>query len=267
MKYRFCSSYFIFFSLSLLITGFPVHARFSMPSFGTTHFIVGFPHKPNFASRASSSVFPKRENEPKKVTHKSTRAGEFDARAVPGVAFGEARVLFSPDDDIQKELIALINSEKNYIRIAIYSFTDKEIAQALIDAKKRGVMVELVIDPSNMYVQHSKIPMLEDEGITVFAYNPEHLKPNQYTLMHHKFVIFDCCTPSQVALVWTGSFNFTRSASNKNQENVVILQHDNAIKRFESQFDLLKTRCRNCQREVRTKVAMRGKKESRSKRV
>ena len=44
-------------------------------------------------------------------------------------------------------LVQLIEHEKN-ILIAVFSFTDSVIANALVDAKKRGVQVEVVTDIS-----------------------------------------------------------------------------------------------------------------------
>lgn len=211
----------------------PSRAPFSLPSFGSTHFIVGFPH-------GTAGEDAKRKAAPLAS----------DANAVAG----EARVFFSPDDNIKQELVNLIDTEKQAIRVAIYSFTDKEIAQALINAKKRGVTVELVTDPSNIYAQYSKVSMLEREGIPVFVYDPEHEKENNYALMHHKFVVFDCCTQSRKPFVWTGSYNFTKSASTKNQENVVVLADEKTVQQFTAQFDRLKTRCKNCGEKTRDKL-------------
>ena len=55
---------------------------------------------------------------------------------------------FSLSDDIRSKLIELINSTTYKIQAAVYIITDKSIVQALIDAKKRGVKIELVTDKS-----------------------------------------------------------------------------------------------------------------------
>lgn len=54
--------------------------------------------------------------------------------------------LFSPADHPKTKLIELIQSAKKKIHGAIYEFTDKDIAQAFVEAKKRGVDVRLVAD-------------------------------------------------------------------------------------------------------------------------
>jgi phosphatidylserine/phosphatidylglycerophosphate/cardiolipin synthase-like enzyme len=54
--------------------------------------------------------------------------------------------------------------------------------------------------------------------------------------MHNKFAILDDC-------LWTGSFNWTRSANTKNQENVVIIYDVEVCEKFEKQFLILQKRC------------------------
>ena len=85
-----------------------------------------------------------------------------------------SRVLFSPDDDIAQELITLINQEKKSIRVAIFTFTDNRIAQALIDAAQRKVAVEVIADTSYLRDQYSKIPLLQQHNIPIFTYNPHY---------------------------------------------------------------------------------------------
>ncbi len=182
-------------------------------TFGKTHFIVGMP--PQAAVK----------------------------KKVAPTASGTQCAYFAPDDDLQEQLIALINKEKKAIQLAIFSFTDKKIAQALIDAKKRGVVVELVADPGFLYDRYTKIPDLKKENIKIFIYDPKSSKNNKGTLnnvMHNKFVIF--IENDGTAKVWTGSYNFTTSARRSNQENVVVLDDQQVIEKFKEQFQQLKKR-------------------------
>ena len=70
-------------------------------------------------------------------------------------------------------------------------------------------------------------------------------KPSNTTIfsdiMHNKFVIFGK-NISNKPLLWTGSFNFTKSAQLKNQENVVILDEQYLIQKYEKQFEVIKKR-------------------------
>jgi phosphatidylserine/phosphatidylglycerophosphate/cardiolipin synthase-like enzyme len=157
------------------------------------------------------------------------------------------RVLFSPDDDIAHELLTLINHEKKAIRVAIFTFTDKRIAQALIDAHARGVCVEVVADTAYLRDQYSKIPLLQQHNIPVFTYNPHYKsarskKKEQLGIMHHKFIIFEQNNANETVIVF-GSYNLTRSANLYNQEHLVISNNQEVIMPFKHQFELLKKRC------------------------
>ncbi|MFZ5953661.1 MAG: phospholipase D-like domain-containing protein [Candidatus Dependentiae bacterium] len=146
--------------------------------------------------------------------------------------------LFSAYDDIQKTLIDLINKEQKSIKIAIYSFTDKEIAQALITAHHKGINVQIVCDCSCLQTKFSKIALLAQQGIKTYIYSPiqENIFIND--LMHHKFVLFEKNIFDK-PLLWTGSFNFTKSANNKNQENVIIMDDIYLIKLYQNHFNKL----------------------------
>ena len=59
--------------------------------------------------------------------------------------------------------------------------------------------------------------------------------------MHNKFAIFAQNVKGK-ALIWTGSFNWTKSAHSANQENVVVLDSADIIESFRKQFKILKQR-------------------------
>ena len=152
-----------------------------------------------------------------------------------------ARALFSPDDNIRKELVQLIDMEKEGITLAVFLLTDQEIADALVRAHKRGVPVEVVTDSGCLRERHNKIGQLCNEGCAVYVYNPAYNKKDHASLMHHKFAVFkNNRTGNQV--VWTGSFNFTKSANNSNQENAVLIEDKQVSDQFEQHFAKLKER-------------------------
>jgi len=198
---------------------------FKAPStFGKTHFIVGYPHD----SATQQSQVSDAPQERGYVKH----------------------VLFGPDDNVRPMLLNLINKEPVSIKLTAFVFTDKDIALALIDAHKRGVAVEVVTDPSKLYDRYSKITQLHEKGIEIFVYNPDYKKKSSpYNLMHNKFIVFGENNGS-TSSVWTGSFNFTRSAMLRNQENVVVLGGTSVVERFASQFNQLKKRCKKIRKRL-----------------
>lgn len=160
------------------------------------------------------------------------------------------KTLFSPDDGIKDIQIDLIEHEQESLDIAIFSFTDQDTAQAIIDAHKRGVKVRVVSDRGSSVGEYSKIFMIRRSGIPVYICPKAIEKQTDFDetkfddkavsspLMHNKFIIFGK-TVHNKQLLWTGSFNFTRSANAKNQENVIIISDTAAILSYKNQFEKL----------------------------
>lgn len=152
--------------------------------------------------------------------------------------FSKSQVLFSPKDKITNYLIKRINSSKKNIYVAVYMLTDKKIAQALINAKrKRDIDVQVITDQTCLEYKHGKVDMLKNANIDVFVYkNNLKRKKRPDKIMHNKFAIFD-------NIVWTGSFNWTSQANYQNKENVLMTDDPLILKRYQDQFELLKQRC------------------------
>ncbi len=223
------------FVLSIVVGALGIVGSFKMPkSFGRTHFIVGYPHTK--AERDGTH-----DQTSATSTHRSSRSRTASADQLTHQA-GVHRVLFSPDDDLQQALITLIANEKKSLKMAIFMITTKEIIHALIAAHERGVKVTIVTDNMCVRDRWSKIDLLKKAGIAVYEYVPEKAQSRLMNdLMHNKFVIF-ADTLDDRPLVWTGSFNFTRSAQLCNQENAVILNDAAAVAKFTQQFKRLKKR-------------------------
>jgi Phosphatidylserine/phosphatidylglycerophosphate/cardiolipin synthases and related enzymes len=125
----------------------------------------------------------------------------------------------------ESALVSVVGSAKKSLDTAIYSFTDADVAAAMIADKQRGVKVRVITDrecAGNQY-QARVLGELKDAGIPV--------KYNTHSgLMHMKVSIVDSAT------VTTGSFNYTKSAENENDEVLVILKNSTAAKDFGTQF-------------------------------
>ncbi len=153
---------------------------------------------------------------------------------------GAPEVLFAPDDHPTNRLLSLINDAQSKIYAAVYMITDKQIAQALIDAKKRGVDVQIIVDASSVETPYGKGTLLKENNIDLFVFNynakSDHKKTWHSALMHNKFALID-------QKLWTGSFNWTKSANLKNQENVIIIDNNDVCTKFEKHFQCMKMRC------------------------
>ncbi len=134
------------------------------------------------------------------------------------------KVLFSPQDNIiNTEIIPLINNAKKYIYIPIFFLTDKKTAYALINAHNRGVEIKIINDATNAHTKYTVHKQLRAAGIKV--------KTENYAgKMHMKAMIID----DNISV--TGSMNFTKSANNKNDENVVVIIDTEIAKYFKNTF-------------------------------
>jgi hypothetical protein len=136
------------------------------------------------------------------------------AQTVSAPAADSVRVVYSLDrKQNDKEIIALIDAAKSHIYFAIYTFTLPSIADALIAAKKRGVDVRGIIDSeqsSNSYGAPVTKKLLA-AGISVVT--EKHATGNG--IMHIKTLVTDSAYA-------TGSYNWTSSATNLNDEVLEI---------------------------------------------
>ena len=71
-------------------------------------------------------------------------AAPSDAPATASVEVG-----FSPDGSGEALVLRAINSARQSVRLAAYAFTARPVVRALIDARKRGVDVAVVVDYKN----------------------------------------------------------------------------------------------------------------------
>ena len=135
----------------------------------------------------------------------------------------KTEVYFSLSDNPQKAIIKNINQAEAFISIAMYIFTDKEIALPLIKARERGVKVRLYLDQDQVDYKYSQSRFLVQKRIKT------RISTNNY-IMHSKFAIIDN------RLLLTGSYNWTFSANHRNDENLMVIDDPEIIQIFQNQF-------------------------------
>lgn len=121
-------------------------------------------------------------------------------------------VYFSPKGGATEACVAAITAAKSTINVQAYSFTSAPIAGALVEAKKRGVKIEVILDKSQRTEKYSEADFVAHAGIPTYI-------DAKHQIAHNKIIIIDG------AVVITGSFNFTKSAESSNAENLLVI-HD-----------------------------------------
>lgn len=121
------------------------------------------------------------------------------------------RVFFSPGGGCTEAVIGEIKSSRTEILVQAYSFTSAPIAKALVDAQRRGVHVEVILDKSQRREKYTSATFLANMGVPTYI-------DDKHAIAHNKVMIIDRET------VITGSFNFTRAAEERNAENLIIIR-------------------------------------------
>ena len=129
------------------------------------------------------------------------------------------KTCFTPGENCTGFIINEINGAQKEIYVQAYGFTDKDIMQSLIHAKKRGVDVRIILDKSNLHASHSRI---EDIKLSNIKHHID-LVPG---IAHNKVMIFDR------AKILTGSFNFSKAANNRNSENIILINNTQLAERY-----------------------------------
>lgn len=120
-------------------------------------------------------------------------------------------VCFTPGENCAVKIIQAINQAKKQILVQAYVFSDFSIARALVAAKKRGVVVRIILDKSQLKGKYTLINFFKKHKINlVIDYVPG--------IAHNKIIIIDNNT------VITGSYNYTYSAARRNAENLLIIR-------------------------------------------
>jgi len=109
--------------------------------------------------------------------------------------------------------------------LSIFSFTNDDLANEIIAAHNRGVKVRIITDDEAMKGKGADAQRCSDAGIPVRTDSEERFH------MHNKFMVVD-----QTFLL-TGSFNWTFQAGKSNQENVIIVDGDYYIEKYNSEFN------------------------------
>jgi len=124
----------------------------------------------------------------------------------------DLRAFFSPNGGCTDAVIAALNQARKTVLVQAYSFTSAPIAIALVDASKRGVDVQVILDKSQRTERYTGATFLAHEGVPVFIYADHRIAHYKVMVIHGQTVI-------------TGSFNFTKAAESGNAENVLLILH------------------------------------------
>ena len=150
---------------------------------------------------------------------------------------------FFPSKANVDRLAKYIALSRRTIDLCIFSFTNDILATEIINAHKRGVKVRIITDEENLKGIGADAQVCSDEGITVRTND----QPEYH--MHNKFMVVDS------AFLVTGSFNWTYQAGSHNQENLVVVDGEYYIKKYNEEFNKLWSKFSKCELEHQRNLA------------
>jgi phosphatidylserine/phosphatidylglycerophosphate/cardiolipin synthase-like enzyme len=123
----------------------------------------------------------------------------------------EWQVYFSPTGGCTDAIMAELGKATNRVLVQAYSFTSAPIANALVAAHDRGVMVTVILDKGQKTAKGSLAGYVSQAGITTRI-------DTNHAIAHNKVMVIDGL------VVITGSFNFSKAAEKSNAENLLIIR-------------------------------------------
>lgn len=172
-------------------------------------------------------------------------------------------------DNLQDVIIGFINGAQETLYIAVQELDSEPIAQAIIDAKWRGVDVRMILEQD--YLASASIPKAtpkvdenQEEAVKRVQWEefrrPSTAKTNRDILsallrnaidvkadynpkiFHQKFIIRDYRgTKRKRSAILTGSTNFTFTGTHKNYNHIVIFHDYRICRAFLMEFDEIRS--------------------------
>jgi len=132
-------------------------------------------------------------------------------------------VYFAPEDNVEKIINGRIEKAEKSIRFMQFSFTSDKTGELIIKKFKEGIIVEGVFEKKGSDTEYSEYTKMKIEDL------PVRLDTNK-AVMHHKVIIIDDYR------VITGSFNISKNANSKNDENIIIIDSRELASRYIEEF-------------------------------
>jgi hypothetical protein len=152
-----------------------------------------------------------------------------DGVEVLRVGDAELTVWFSPQDDAMRFGVqGLIAKSERTIDVAVFYLTNKWVVADLINARRRGVQVRVIVDATSAKNGYTKHELLREAGIPTKV-------ENWGGKMHMKAAVID----GEYLVV--GSMNWTRAGEDTNDENTLLIRSPRLARQFSGFYEELWT--------------------------
>jgi len=143
---------------------------------------------------------------------------------------------YSPDENLEQLDLARIDSAQRSLNVAMYAFTDKYLAEALLRAARRGVQVRVYRDRSQFEDEQRKNAGRGLESTTAMLAGRPNIQirvKGSRELMHLKAYSADGKT------LRDGSANWSPTGLKRQDNNVRFTTDPNQVRAFDQRFEEL----------------------------
>ncbi len=138
----------------------------------------------------------------------------------------ENNAYFTHHDNIRDLVINLLKSAREELKICMFTISDNPIAETIAGCHAKGIRVRIITDDGKTFDKGSDIYSLHKIGVNIKI-------DSHKSLMHHKFVIVDN------KKLLTGSYNWTRTGSDINNENILVTTNKKIVRAYKKEFKRL----------------------------
>ncbi len=133
------------------------------------------------------------------------------------------KAYFSPGEECRNAIIKQLSKAEKEVKVCVFTISDNKISTVLRELHEKGIDVKIISDNDKQYDRGSDIDYLHDKGLDIrIDLTSAH--------MHHKFALIDR------DILITGSYNWTVSAAERNQENIIVTDQKDLVKDFNDEF-------------------------------
>jgi phosphatidylserine/phosphatidylglycerophosphate/cardiolipin synthase-like enzyme len=144
-------------------------------------------------------------------------------------AEGRGQIYFSPLQSLERVDVGLIEQAHSSIKVAMYAFTDRNIAEALARQASRGIVVWVYRDRDQF--EQERMHRSQVEAVLAGQRNIHVRVKGTNELMHEKVFLIDG------KILRDGSGNWSVSASRYQDNQVTVTEDVNQIAAFDHEFE------------------------------
>ena len=124
-------------------------------------------------------------------------------------------------DEAKDKIVELIANSKDTIKISMYNFSYKKFAKELVEASKKGVKIQVILDEKKVEEDDEIYKYLKKNDIKIIISKKK---------LHTKIAIFD----NKIALI--GSLNWTKESFEENYESLLMSNNKEIIADIDNFF-------------------------------